>query len=1260
MYWTQRASLPPGSGSPKSASLVKWGNLLIVIGGVSPLTGLPTNHVNAYDPNDDIWFPLHSLNYASEGGGAGAVLIGNTAYWVDQLNQELRSIELTSGDEDSFPPPASPDPGNDTVSLIAHGDKIYWMGFIPQVFDTNLETWDTLPSPPEMFLGQTAVLDPGNDIIYVHYFDPSEVAMALVAYDLINETWSVLNGDSELRFGGGGLLDDVGGAILFAGGGDPLSDPPELSRSISLYTIDSGIWLPSVITTPDPFSGSGAFWLEWFTIGEQQALIIPIITLAGWESAIYAFTEHPLEEDYEGEWETDYPSPPVQHGDLDYSTTGQWGDLLVLLGGYDSSAVSVFDPNTNSWTALPAAGGDIAGMHLRAVTIGDDIYWIDTDEDNLRRLNLTTGQEDFYPPPGSDFGIGHLEVLDGLIYHLPSMEVFDPNVGTWASITAPNIMSYSFNTAADPVGKRLYLHAFDENTNAMWLGAYDPDTDSWQELTGNTIPVSGASGVAHDNTIIFAGGWGDPNHENSAAAVHVYHIDTDSWSEMTPLPLNSNQEAGQVSMVLPVGEAVRLFVFLADFSHYTGRLVSFPLEAGSGPNIVEEFLDIEVHVALEINTSDAYLAIEVDVPAVSNVITSELLITFTTGSALVEGNALVVVDVPATTSQAPWTPPATEVPEGANPPFLPRDPDEVSEAPAMGLSLLGGDEYAFQWNVRGQLSGSVTSLGGDSDPHPEESFIVEGDPDITIEWGAGPPTTRTHSWGQVTADKATTFKLPELVPFADGESSSGGSMALGNCLRPHGASLCDGFDPILTCLAKEMRDELMPTRLQLAQQAADAAGLALIILHGLSGLPQPHEPIDSEYRTLGKSPMQVITDMLLAGGAMYWFAPGVILINGGGVPPGALLARPELRGEGGSVSTLNAEEFNDEEPQLEDFTGNCRESSSGDDPCAGETFETAFSGTFRWTESGGDPGRRTETETTLTKQQGRLVREEIVTSREVWIKHSRMTSPFPSPFDRYAFRPVEWVTREHTYLACCPQALAHTTEQVWTRRLMYDADPDLEDYQSSSDTILSSFKDVRQIWHAEGWLRSRIETTYTHHGWVVGSAPPGTVPAGDRVRVMPTYKRSHRVETYIPVGNGLWHIETRITDSIQMPVNEDITPEAVGVHWGQVVNSYTIVTDQAPPQVSCGDDPCAGPCEEEAEKNYDRAHAAWEAKRSAWELNHPDRVVTNISYAGRVMSFLPGDITPAGIVTNVSWRGSGPRMGTPSESTEVEFVGVRA
>lgn len=1224
--WYERSYPPLDHYELWDVSGTRVGSILFLIGGDSEA-------ISAYDPEQDRWTSLPPLSSPSSSQGMSGCHIGSDIYWIDYAAETFRSINVETGIEGSHP---SPGDVYDFGHLAASNGLVFAMGGdAPKSFNPSTNTWsDITPAPITLMLPNIAV-DESSGLIYVSAFDGINMEMWFGAYDPVGDSWQVLEPPSTISLGSYGFALD--GKVYFGGGINPMS-----SSSVSgfrIYDISNDSWSTEAFDIP--IEDGMILWSDVLPY-EGKPTIFSSVSDGYNNHGLFSYREEPFPE-----WDA-LPAPPNEHSDLDYAGMGSWGDDLLFVGGFGSTAISVYGSLSKSWNALPPL--DIAaqvGLY-RVVTIDDTAYWLDYGESALRARDLLSDNEALYPAP--PFMSGGLEAVRGIIYSVESESMFDQNVGTWQSFPFGGTPGDTqIGTAADDEGGRLYVYTYDSVFESGWFGYYDTDTDTWESLNPNPVqPMSGVSGVVYNGKIYFAGGL--DQYSNRTNSLWVYDIDSGIWERGGRLPFpEGSPHLAITSVVIPDGDEAALVTFGVNFSSYSGTLYSYPIEAAP-IDLVEAFVDISVNIVLDIDTSEANLIIEFDVPG-DDVVTADLLITFTTGRPIVEANAIITVNIPGEEALPAWPPESVSPgePEGSDPIFPTNLPS--SEAAPVFPQISGSDEYSFSWGVDSQLTGTAMIFGEEGIPTPEPDFVVEGSPTVSIEWGETPPTTRTHSWEAVTAELANSFELPELIPIPT-EGVGGPDMILGDCLRPHMATLCGAADIQERCLSIELVNELMPTRLELAYAAATEAGLSLVILHGLSGLVSPTSQVRSDYRTEGKAPMQVIRDMLLGGGAYHWFAPGLIIVNGGGLPLGASLSRPALRGTGGSVNLVREVPFEEAEPQLEDYLADCQDTDSDpSDPCDGETFETAFSGTLSWVERGGSGLGYSEIHNTLVKSEGRIVREETTVYRMYWSLGRSPTNPFYSPGQGYSLVPTEWTIKEHTYLACCPQALSHTLERTWVSPS--NRDPNAT-YENAYRVYLSSYKEIEQQWHAEGWLRSRLEATHIHHGWLWSL--PG-VTGG--VELLPLYKTALRSETYVPIGRGVWHINTRVSDSILMSVSDD-SGEPAGTHWGDVSNSYTVVTDAAPPQVTCEEptDPCRdGDCEEQREEDFLLDYADWEALRDSWESNQSERISTSVTYNGRVTEFQPGDILPLGIITNISWSGAGPRTGGPSETTTIEFVG---
>lgn len=953
------------------------------------------------------------------------------------------------------------------------------------------------------------------------------------------------------------------------------------------------------------------------------------------------------------EW-VQHSAAPLEHGFPINSCVGLWGDKVLVIGGMFgpgsfSGAVSVYDPANDAWTVLDTISSAPETYAGRIVVIGRGAYF--PTAEGIMRLNLDTLEATAIAETAGDW-----ETYGGLLFGYQDrlyvigefFEVYNAADDSWSTLSAADGVMFTGNIALDAAAGHLYLLAPQPPyMTSNLFQRYSFETDSWEWLTADTVIRSRVTGAVYDGKLYFTGGV-DPVTTGTLNTTRVYDIAYDSWSDGETLPFAPNAGVVVACDVLTINRVDHLYAAFVDLSSSAAFPISLQLEP-------EVWLDVSLSVELPVETSDAYLTVMLDVTG-GGAGSAEVLVTLNTGRV---SHVAIPVVAGVETEPPTWTPPATSAPEGNNAVIQPREPSDC-EAPRTA-EMCGSDEYDLTWGVGGQQAGVVRSFGAGAEPVPEADFGLEDEYDTVIEWSYGEPTITSREYRQVTVERARDYRLPELMPLDQLGELPGGGVVLSGCLQPVTSVLCVDIDPTIYCLGRDMLDDILPTRLELALAAAEAAGIELFVLHGYAGLPQWDEVVDVEYRTEGKTLQEVLDELLLSAGAAVWYAPGAVLINGGGLPEVEFQA-PTVLGTGGQVALQKGAEFPDEEPKLEDYLERCRESSDEDDPCDGETFETAYSGTYSWVERAGSGRDYTEIHTTLTKSDGRIVKEEVVTHRAMWVEERDITQP-GGLTGEFVIAPVEWHLREYTYLACCPQALTHSTERIWVAPSNKNPSADWAD---AYRVKLASAKEVTQRWNAEGWLASRIETTWEQHGWRTEWTPHGSAQGGvtqfDNYVIVPTYKATTRSERYVPVGNGLWHIHISVSEGLEMPVDDGASRfEVVGSHWGDKVTTYTQVTDQAPPQVACENDeePCgSGDCYTDQTAAYERDHAAWEAKRSAWLVNHPEQLVTtSVTYAGRLANLHPGMLAPEGIITSVSWRGAGPRTDRPGESTTVEYRG---
>lgn len=340
------------------------------------------------------------------------------------------------------------------------------------------------------------------------------------------------------------------------------------------------------------------------------------------------------------------------------------------------------------------------------------------------------------------------------------------------------------------------------------------------------------------------------------------------------------------------------------------------------------------------------------------------------------------------------------------------------------------------------------------------------------------------------------------------------------------------------------------------------------------------------------------------------------------------------------------------------------------------TWETRSGGALAWTVRSGGGYGYTEVSNRVVKRGG-LVVSETQTTRG-W----RRT---PSGWQ---FTTLETNSRQHSYVPCCPDALASTVETVRVAST-FDQAPGATDEtlgSASGDAVtwwnlmpgmyLQSLRRIENEWHAEGWLRSRTESARTFDGFDFIETAAGNATIRT-VRL--EYNIDARTERNVPIGRGMWHQAVTTRETVHVPVRElrpgpeGIESEVVGSNRATATSSYVIVTDQAPPTVSCGAvrNPCSElgiitdpllDCLEDAEDRFGRDHRDWRdiiSDRDARRRNEPlTKLVQSFTWSEHRPDVRVGQIVQTtrgpGIIARVTWSGAGPRTGTPQRTTTAE------
>lgn len=984
-------------------------------------------------------------------------------------------------------------------------------------------------------------------------------------------------------------------------------------------------------------------------------------------------------------------TPPEYIGSFAYCSRGEY---VYIIGGYDGSyRDEVYRVKYDTWEALTPLTTALQGSFPnRAAVVGDWAYFAGAastgSSNRFWRYHLDTGSLEELTPPASLSTDGYV-AIDGLVYSLgPTSRVYDPDLDSWSS--APGTPTPSSACRAAAWGSSAVV-VESGSTNAY---LYTPGTGTWAALPALPGSVSGQPNLAVLGDTAYVLAWTG----SALTSVTLDLTSPVSWDAWDAPPHTDSRfgiaHSGMVSAALGDGDGVYVFgrtvfpdelhvAFYGDIPpapkvieweatatltasatmrvagkvHLTAEAtLAANAAVAKGPSAT---LSVTAGVEYPFATQDAFLNVTADITGGPGQHT-DLLVTFTTGRIAVAPLA-VMADIVADAEAALLLEPSE-----------PSDDPEVVHAVVYGgnatsvlaLEVLGCDSYGFDWPLNGAVTGSATAYGEAGDPQPDIDLPIDSAGALSLAWELHGDIVATREFDSDTLALLNSAALPELVPVYVGAGDDP------DCLYDLTATLCE-VELVTRCAIIGLLPSVLPTRGELCVQACEQVGVALFITPG-PGIPGLDWLVGHDYRTRGKSPLAVVQELLLDGGAPMWASPGALFVSGSGLPEaGAFTAdRDVISGE--ARTEQNA--YPDDEPVLSDFTKHC---GTEVDPCNGDTFETMPTATLEWVEEtipAAPSFMPTRIEHKITKLNGRITIEEAT-------HYGPYRAP-AGPSSQWAWGWVQTVRTEYAYLNCCPEALAFTEETIHVRKTLdqapgfseagYLGSEALTWYRAMPETYLHSHKSVQQTWHAEGWLRSRIETSKTFDGWQF----QGDIwSEGSLVTATPTYSEAGHEQQYVPIGKGMWHVHTQNRDTILVPFREidatAATVDIVGSNRTRATAAFTVVTDSAPPTVTCSE-VCGpeGTCMELAEAEFVAAHARWEAIRTAQLLNEPEgkRVVTK-TYQGRRLS-LPGGLSPIparpgayhpdGMIARVSWAGQGPRTGTPGETTTVEYWSAEA
>jgi hypothetical protein len=418
------------------------------------------------------------------------------------------------------------------------------------------------------------------------------------------------------------------------------------------------------------------------------------------------------------------------------------------------------------------------------------------------------------------------------------------------------------------------------------------------------------------------------------------------------------------------------------------------------------------------------------------------------------------------------------------------------------------------------------------------------------------------------------------------------------------------------------------SNLTLAREMLSASTPVDLVLHPGPGFVTRNVPRD--YDVTGMTVRQVLDDLVLGNGVRWWLEEDVLVIDGRALPSIFNLSPSEA--EGATVTFQDDYRTPAAEPQLSDYLARCSDTIESEDG-AGGTFETFDNGT--WTSAGemSDDGAGYTAATTYTKENGKVVREVSIGSGLINTPEGEMVG-----------RKYQSVLTNH-YHPTVDEALLVSVEAVYAYAdlsVLYQAEGvgagtpafSIEDggtiirpanspkhfqtvtYRAwldflSKSPYLTKLTKVRQRWHAEGWLRHRLELSRELVGLLVDDELFEYDPTQNTsIEIKFLYRETTTVTSYAPLGGGLWRRSTQVIEKVDRPVVKPITQrigEELVQGFSDVFSTMTALnvipdsetTDSPPPTVSIPIPTCETlTCSERAHRDYNTAHAAWAASES--------------------------------------------------------------
>lgn len=238
------------------------------------------------------------------------------------------------------------------------------------------------------------------------------------------------------------------------------------------------------------------------------------------------------------------------------------GERVIVWGGMRNpvnflNTGGLYDPQTDTWQATPAAGGDVPSPrneHIAVWTGTEMIIWgghnglyVNTGSRYNPTTNSWTEMSTIGAPPGRCCFVGvwtgsRLLVWGGAnagVGLLNTLGVYDPATNTWLTPAPPNAPYGARNSTAVWTGSEFIVwggHFSGTGASSLMTNqgaAYNPATNSWRSISsvGSATPRQDPVSAWTGNEMVIWGGVGEVG--SIVNGVGRYNPVTDTWQSTT-------------------------------------------------------------------------------------------------------------------------------------------------------------------------------------------------------------------------------------------------------------------------------------------------------------------------------------------------------------------------------------------------------------------------------------------------------------------------------------------------------------------------------------------------------------------------------------------------------------------------------------------------------------------------------------------------------------------------------------------------------